>query len=283
MKLKQAYLDTLSLLEEVYDKNESVSIIRLLFDELELNYLKIFSEPASVISEDKYIRLQSLREKLLKKIPLQYVLGYAWFYDRKFNVGSGCLIPRSETEEIVYKLIEDGISFEKVLDIGTGSGCLAVSIKAEFPGSGVWAMDKYPSALQLAKQNALLNRTHIHFIQDDILNPFYKKYPGHFDLIVSNPPYVRESEKIFMHDNVLKNEPLEALFVKDSDPLVFYRAISDFCLKMLIPGGLLFMEINEALGEETAALFRNEHFMETTIVKDIHNKDRFIKTTRNEH
>jgi len=282
LKIKQAYRETLSLLGEVYERNESVSITRLLFDDLELDHLKLASDPDLQISSEKYKRLKKYRKELLKKVPVQYVLGYSWFYDRKFRVAPDCLIPRPETEELIYNIKKENIAFESVLDIGTGSSCIAVSIKAEFPGAGVWAMEKFPGTLEIAQHNARVHNAEIHFVLDDILNPSYGEYPGYFDLIVSNPPYVRNSEKIHMHDNVHNFEHDEALFVDDSDPLVFYRAIRDFSLLKLKEGGTVFMEINEGLGNETALVFGDDYFTGTSIIKDIHNKDRFIKTTRNE-
>lgn len=282
MKLKKAYQETIELLREAYDLNEATSITRLLFEELELDHMMVFTHPDYVLSEYKHHALSEFRSKLLKRIPVQYVLGYTWFHDHKLLVGPGCLIPRPETEELIYRLLEEKHDFKRVLDIGTGSGCLAISIRAEFPEARVWAMDKYPETLEWAKKNASLNKQRINFIIDDILDPAYEKYPADFDLVVSNPPYVRKSEKKNMHNNVLENEPFTSLFVEDADPLVFYRAIHDFCIEKLKPGGHLFLEINEALGKETAELYNDAYFEDVEILKDIHNKDRFIKAYRNE-
>lgn len=283
MKLKKAYQETIELLREVYDLNEASSITRLLFEELELEHIMVFTHPDFDLSDNKYQALSEFRSKLLKRIPVQYVLGYTWFHDRRFLVGPGCLIPRPETEELIYKMLEEKPDFERVLDMGTGSGCLAISIKAEFPDTEVWAMEKYPETLEWAKKNASINKQRIHFVMDDILEPEFQKYPADFELIVSNPPYVRESEKENMHKNVLENEPFTSLFVEDADPLLFYRAIHKFCTEKLRPGGHLFLEINEALGKETSELFSDMYFENVRVLKDIHSKDRFIKAKRNEH
>jgi release factor glutamine methyltransferase len=279
LKIKKIFRESIRHLIASYENHEASSITRLLFEELELDYLKVFSNPDMEIHPDKYRKLKLFLEKLERNTPVQYVLGYSWFYDRKFRVDPGCLIPRQETEELVSIILKEKKAFPFILDIGTGSGCIAITIKAEIPESEVWAMDKYSEALKNARANAELQNLDINFLEDDILIPNHKLYPEEFDLIVSNPPYVRESEKDQMHANVIDNEPGEALFVEDSDPLIFYRAIRDFCTFKLKRGGILYLEINEKLGDETASLFVGE-FEDTRIVKDLSGKNRFIKTRR---
>lgn len=212
--------------------------------------------------------------------PIQYILGVAYFYRRKFLVNPAVLIPRAETEELVYRCIhEDTVSgkYAKILDIGTGSGCIALTLKLELPTAQVYATDISLEALAVAQYNADHLGAQVQFLHHDILNndlPFRD-----LDIIVSNPPYIAQTEKSTLGQNVLNHEPHLALFATHDDPLVFYRAIAEKGGKALRPGGLVIVEINERFGEATAEVFLTYNYKEVIITKDIQGKDRIITAT----
>lgn len=218
-------------------------------------------------------------ERLKKLEPIQYILEEAHFYDLTFYVNPGVLIPRAETEELVHWVLDIAKtgSVDALLDIGTGSGCIAISLKKHLPQCSVYAMDISAGALETAKNNALLNQTPIALIQADILT-FESTLM--FDVIVSNPPYIKEDEKAAMHENVLNHEPHSALFVSNQNPLLFYAAIADFALKSLNLDGHLFFEINEYLGQQTVDLLAVKGFKDIRLKKDMQGKDRMIYCRR---
>ena len=224
------------------------------------------------LNNDNIISLENIISDLKQNIPIQYILGEAHFYDLKFKVNSSTLIPRGETEELVqYILLHDFIS---VLEIGTGSGCIAVSI-AKNSNSKITAIDNSIEALEIAKSNAILNSVKINFVLSDIFNfSDTKKY----DLIVSNPPYVLESEKKIMDKNVLDYEPHNALFVSNNDPLVYYKEIAKIATNNLNKNGLLFFEINENYSKQIIELLSNLNFVDIELKKDINGRDRIIKS-----
>jgi release factor glutamine methyltransferase len=224
------------------------------------------------LTNDNIISFENIISDLKKNIPIQYILGEAHFYDLKFKVNSSTLIPRGETEELVqYILLHDFIS---VLEIGTGSGCIAVSI-AKNSNSKITAIDNSLEALEIAKSNAILNSVKINFVLSDIFNfSDTKKY----DLIVSNPPYVLESEKKLMNKNVLDYEPHNALFVSDNDPLIYYNEIAKIATNNLNKNGLLFFEINEKYSKQIIELLFNLNFVDIELKKDINGRDRIIKS-----
>ena len=224
------------------------------------------------LTNDNIISFENIISDLKQNIPIQYVLGEAHFYDLKFKVNSSTLIPRGETEELVqYILLHDFIS---VLEIGTGSGCIAVSI-AKNSNSKITAIDNSIEALEIAKSNAILNSVKINFVLSDIFNfSDTKKY----DLIVSNPPYVLESEKKIMDKNVLDYEPHNALFVSNNDPLVYYKEIAKIATNNLNKNGLLFFEINENYSKQIIELLSNLNFVDIELKKDINGRDRIIKS-----
>ena len=224
------------------------------------------------LTNDNIIFFENIISDLKQNIPIQYILGEAHFYDLKFKVNSSTLIPRGETEELVqYILLHDFIS---VLEIGTGSGCIAVSI-AKNSNSKITAIDNSLEALEIAKSNAILNSVKINFVLSDIFNfSDTKKY----DLIVSNPPYVLESEKKIMDKNVLDYEPHNALFVADNDPLVYYKEIAKIATNNLNKNGLLFFEINENYSKQIIELLSNLNFVDIELKKDINGRDRIIKS-----
>jgi len=213
--------------------------------------------------------------KLTLQIPIQYILGKTNFYGLDFSLNNNVLIPRPETEELVEWIINDIKNKNySVIDIGTGSGCIAISV-SKHSNANVTALDVSKEALEIAKKNALSNNTKIHFIEDDILKPL-KDYPK-YNIIVSNPPYVRQLEKKEIQANVLQNEPHLALFVEDENPLIFYDAIANFALKHLREEGLLYFEINQYLGKETVDLLKSKGFHKIELKKDIFGNDRMIK------
>jgi len=215
--------------------------------------------------------------------PLQHVLGEADFYGLRFKVNSAVLVPRPETEELVDWIIKSitagEVSSANILDIGTGSGCIPISLKKNIPLSEVFAIDISDNALKVAKQNCILNDVKLNLIQADILDNNFVINDTRFNLIVSNPPYITHSEKEEMHQNVLQYDPHEALFVPDTNPLLFYEAIVRFSLDNLTDDGVLFLEINESFGSETVALLETKGF-KTELRKDMQGKDRMIKAFR---
>ena len=224
------------------------------------------------LNNDNIISFENIINDLKQNIPIQYILGEAHFYDLKFKVNSSTLIPRGETEELVqYILTHD---FTSVLEIGTGSGCIAISI-AKNSNSKITALDNSIEALEIAKSNAILNSVKINFVLSDVFNfSDTKKY----DLIVSNPPYVLESEKKIMDKNVLDYEPHNALFVSDNDPLVYYNKIAKIATNNLNKNGLLFFEINENYSKQIIELLSNLNFVDIELKKDINGRDRIIKS-----
>jgi release factor glutamine methyltransferase len=267
-----------SKLESIYDTSEADSIARLLFaDCIEQFQSRLITDPGLLLSQktQKYLG-ESLNELLLHR-PLQYVLGKMEFYGLELKVNETVLIPRPETEELVDLIIKENKNGIRILDIGTGSGCIAIALAKKISAAHVEAIDISEDALRLAIENARSNSVKVDFILDDILNPVeeYEQY----DLIVSNPPYVLNREKQLMQKNVLDFEPHQALFVHDDDPLLFYRAIIDFAGKHLSDEGKLYFEINEKYGEQVIALLTEYGFEDTLLKKDMTGRDRMVRAS----
>ena len=272
-------------LREVYRQDEAISLAWLSISFIcktdRTKYLSIKKEEVSVDDSDY---LFQILEELKTGRPLQYVLGETEFYGLTFKVNPSVLIPRPETEELVdWVLKELGINKNqpsplKILDIGTGSGCIPISLKKHLATAELFAVDISLDALETARENSDLNQTPVTFIQDDILNPSHDiLINSQYSVIISNPPYVTFSEKEQMQANVLKYEPHSALFVPDNDPLIFYQAIADFAQSHLAVGGFLFLEINENLGSQTLALLKDCDFRKIELRQDLPGKDRMIK------
>ncbi|MBC8265614.1 MAG: peptide chain release factor N(5)-glutamine methyltransferase [Flavobacteriales bacterium] len=225
---------------------------------------------ASEISD----KIKQIVFDLKTKKPLQYILGETEFYGLKFKVNEHTLIPRPETEELVDWILQE--DFKSALDIGTGSGCIPISL-AKNSKAILSAIDVSENALKVAKENAEMNDVKINFIQQDILK--VDALPK-VDLIVSNPPYVLDTEKKLMMANVLDHEPHLALFVPNDNPLLFYKKIADLADKSLVKGGKLFFEINEQFGQETIAILSDYGFVNIELKKDINDKDRMIKAMK---
>jgi release factor glutamine methyltransferase len=266
---------------EYYPETEVESFFNLLSEQiLNMKRIDISQNLYSVVSGKKYEKFQKAITKLKNYEPIQYVLGNTEFYGLVFKVNPSVLIPRPETEELVSWIIEDckdkpDIS---ILDIGTGSGCIAVALAKHLPRAKVYALDVSEEALKLAKVNAANNEAEVEFIEANILNCELGNLQC--DVIVSNPPYVRESEKEAMNANVLNHEPHLALFVKDDDALLFYRKITEISGSILKPNGQLYFEINESLGESTKELLANNSFNNIELKMDIFEKDRMIKAIK---
>jgi release factor glutamine methyltransferase len=227
------------------------------------------------LNEEQLSSLANFTQKLIDKMPIQYVLEEADFYGLKFKVNKHVLIPRPETEELVNLIIKKHKNLQiNILDIGTGSGCIPISLKKNLPNTSVSAIDISKGALEIAIHNSEISKAKVDFILDDALNLLPSKYSV-FDVIVSNPPYITEHEKQQMDEQVLAHEPHLALFVKDENPLLFYDKIADFALTNLKKEGFLFFEINQVLGLETKNLLNKKGFS-VEIIKDINNNDRII-------
>lgn len=219
--------------------------------------------------------LQETISRLLKFEPIQYIYGVAHFYHLKFKVTSEVLIPRPETEELVDIVIKNTQNqVVKILDIGTGSGCISISLAKNLALAEVSAIDISENALQIAIENALLNNVKVQFIQKDILNT--GQLTQKYDIIISNPPYVKEDEKKEMNRNVLEYEPALALFVSNIDPLIFYKKIALLAFNHLNDQGILYLEINQSLGKEMIELVKHIGFKEVNLKKDFLGNDRFI-------
>jgi len=213
--------------------------------------------------------------------PIQYVLGETIFYDCRIKVTEATLIPRPETEELVHYLLKQNDSFKgNIIDFGTGSGCIAIALAKNLPESEILGIDLAEDALAVARENTFLNNTKVTFLKRDILNFDFSLIPM-AGIIVSNPPYVRYFEKKLMNRNVLDFEPHQALFVNDSDPLVFYRAILEIAKKVLLPDGEVWFEINEALGIQMIDLFTSFGYSNIEKIKDINGRDRIMKGIKN--
>jgi len=214
--------------------------------------------------------------------PLQYILGETFFYDCRIRITSETLIPRPETEELVHYVIKENEGFTgNIIDFGTGSGCIAIALARNLPGSEITGIDISEEALEVAKENAVMNNVNVSFRKGDILNPDISNLPE-AEIIISNPPYVRDSEKKLMNRNVFDFEPHRALFVSDADPLIFYRSILGIARKILLPGGNIWFEINEAMGNSMVDLLRSFGYINIEVIKDINSKDRIIKGLKNE-
>ena len=232
-------------------------------------------------------RLGEVLAKLHKNMPIQYIVGEMEFYNRNFKVNPSVLIPRPETEELVDIIVRSSLGEEskpvhKILDIGTGSGCIAITLALELTPDMTLAIDISEEALQTAQENAKLQDAQVQFHQENILNLAASSslQNHHFDLIISNPPYVRSSEKSLMYPNVLLYEPNQAIFVDDQDPLIFYKAIAEYAMQHLNQQGKLYFEINEAFGEDMQSLLEQLGFEHVRIHQDMQQKDRFAEGTK---
>ena len=224
--------------------------------------------------------LENIIEELQKWRPVQYIIGHADFCDMELRVREGVLIPRPETEELVEWIASESKPEATVLDIGTGSGCIAIALKRAIQNSSVWAMDISTKALEIATTNGALYAPEVRFIEGDALAEFDRLFDTKFDVVVSNPPYIPQSDISLMRANVTEHEPETALFVPDNDPLLFYRAIAQTSRHLLNDGGKLYFEIYEALATEMIAMLKSEGYDNVILREDFRGKPRMICATR---
>jgi release factor glutamine methyltransferase len=283
MKIKQYRTHFIQELSSIYDLGEAESFFYLILEEKQqLKRIDLALNPDLIFSNEEIQLWNSILEQLQKEIPIQYLLGKTSFYGLEFEVNPAVLIPRPETEELVEWIIQSQKSEVrsqnvKILDIGTGSGCIAISLAKNIVNAEVFAIDVSKKALATAKKNGEINQVKVTFLEKNILET--DDLEQQFDIIVSNPPYVRELEKQEIKKNVLDNEPHLALFVADNDALIFYRKIAELAQKNLSPKGQLFFEINQYLGIEMLILLEKMNFKNIELRQDIYGNDRMIKGT----
>ena len=281
MTIDEARKEIIKSIQHIYEQGEANNIAELLME----NITK-FSASERIIKRDEILptsQQQSLRSsisRLQKHEPIQYVINEAWFANMRFYVDKNVLIPRPETEELVEWVVKDvkrQTSNVKLLDVGTGSGCIAIALKNKLPEAEVWACDISDEVLNVARINAdALNAT-IDFVPLNFLDPDQRKQLRTVDFIVSNPPYVPQNDKTGMGKNVVDHEPSTALFVPDNDPLVFYKAIAEFGQEKLNKEGSIYVEIHESLGQSVTDLFLSKGYQTVDLKKDLQGKDRMIK------
>jgi release factor glutamine methyltransferase len=284
-------------LQEIYLKTEIDTFFFLLIEEkLNLQRVDTVMQPDFLIADANLSELKIILKRLQKEEPIQYILGNTEFYGLPFKVNKNTLIPRPETEELVEWIIKEVTELQNnkvaklgmyetstmnkeksisIIDIGTGTGCIPISLAKNLNNVKISAIDVSSEALIVAQQNATLNNVDISFLEMDILET--KELPQKYNLIVSNPPYVRELEKVEISNNVLENEPHLALFVEDDNPLIFYSKIADLAKIHLKKEGLLFFEINQYLGKETVAMLKHKGFNSIKLKKDLFGNDRMVK------
>lgn len=292
MKLTELAILYQDKLNQLYEEEEIQSLFFIALEDV-LGYKKTdyIIKKQETVPDTALLRLNNILLGLTKGTPIQYIIGHTEFYGLKFKVNPAVLIPRPETEELVEWILSvcnsrfvaenQNISQSSIniIDIGTGSGCIAIALKKHLPKAYVSAVDISSAALATAKENAAINEVGVTFIEDDILN-YSESYASKFDIIVSNPPYIKEKEKAEMHKNVIANEPHTALFVSNEKPLIFYEAIADFALLHLKKDGHLFFEINANLGKETIQMLGAKGFTDIRLRLDMQGKERMVSAQK---
>ncbi len=287
MNAKQYKIKFIESLESIHGVDEAESFFYLILeDKFQMKRLDLALDPTFEFSAEAINIWQELVIQLKQEIPIQYLLGTTEFFGLPFTVNDNVLIPRPETEELVDWIIKEEKKIEgqkaiKILDIGTGSGCIAISLAKNIPKATVFAIDVSAKALEVAKKNGEINKVSVTFLEKNILET--DDLLEQFDIIVSNPPYVRNLEKVEIKKNVLDNEPHLALFVDDFDALIFYRKIALLATKNLKQGGQLFFEINQYLGKEMVALLHENGFESVSLRKDIYGNDRMTRAVWNKN
>jgi release factor glutamine methyltransferase len=284
MTLNEARTVLTKELNKVYDNNELRNIIELVIEHItNMPRAEQVKNKVAYLTCTQLENLDEITERLKKNEPVQYILGEAWFAGMKFKVNKNVLIPRPETEELVDWIVKESqkskVKSQNIIDIGTGSGCIPITIKKKLPQATVSAIDVCSEALFTATENAIELNADIDFLLLDFLDEEKWKELGQYDIIVSNPPYVKQTEINTMHERVKEFEPHLALFVPDHDALLFYKKLCTFSLIHLNPGGSLFVEINEALGEHVVDIFRSAGFVNIELRKDMQGKDRMVSAT----
>lgn len=269
-------------LAPVYSPRELQQVVSELLEHFGFTRVQVIAYPDAKLSETDYEQLQLMLKRLADGEPLQYVIGTEWFMDMPFSVCRDVLIPRPETEELVRLIV--GCCKQpspRIVDVGTGSGCIAVLLAKLIDGAQVTAIDVSAAAIEVARRNAEQNSAQVEFVRADILADNQLFAPSSLDVVVSNPPYVTETDKNQMSRNVLDFEPHLALFVPDSDPLLFYRRIAELAQQWLKSGGMLFFEINERFGPETVQLLENMRFDNVELHRDFYEKNRMVSAVWN--
>lgn len=279
MSIKDFFYSARQQLSDLYEDKEAVSILKILLeDSFGKDFTRLIAEDISM-DDGKISEISGKIERLMKYEPVQYVTGKADFYGRDFIVTRDVLIPRNETEELVMRILNDYKCFDgerlDVLDIGTGSGCIAITLNLENPRFRVMAIDNSEKALEVAAMNASRLSAAVEFAKEDILNPVVVN-KRKFDIIISNPPYVTESERAYMRRNVLDYEPENALFVTDANPLVFYKQIISLSETMLGKGGRIYFEINEKFRDLFSQFVDLQSFESVDVYRDLNGKDRIV-------
>jgi release factor glutamine methyltransferase len=279
MTWSEYYRYYLQQLQHIYNAEEASIITALVFEnKAGLKRLDIVKSPNEVVKSQQKEELDAALHSLLQHMPVQHITGQAWFYNLNFAVNKHVLIPRPETEELVQWIINEHAAQKEhfsILDIGSGSGCIAVALKKNLSQASVTSLDMSKDALAVAKQNAIANNTAVDFLQLDFLNTGEWQRLPVFDIIVSNPPYIPLQEKEKLDRNVTAYEPHHALFVPDNNLLVFYTAIAAFAAAHLKTQGKIYVEVHEDYAKETAAVFAT-HFSQVIIKKDINGKERMV-------
>ena len=284
MKIKEYRSYFIQELTPIFDAGEAESFFYLILeDKQQLKRIDLALQPDLTLSEDEIKVWNAILEQLKQEVPVQYLLEKTSFYGLDFEVNPAVLIPRPETEELVDWIIKSNLKGQnskslKILDIGTGSGCIAISLAKNIPNAQVFAIDVSEKALATAQKNAEVNKVKVTFLNKNILET--ADLERQFDIIVSNPPYVRNLEKEEIKKNVLDYEPHLALFVEDNDALIFYKKIAELAQKNLSENGQLFFEINQYLGQEMFELLEKMNFKNIELRKDIYGNDRMILGTR---
>lgn len=275
--LHQIRFYVLEKLRQIYADKESDSMVRLIMDHVGYPLSAILRDPDHEPAPEILAQINEIIAEIRAGKPIQYVLGETRFFDLRIRVDARVLIPRPETEEMVEQIREQILKpVHRIIDLGTGSGCIALALKKQFPEAEVWGIDHSEDALELARENARLNMLQVNWTRLDLLDLPPAEPWEPFDLVVSNPPYVLLSEMQNMARHITDHEPGSALYVEDHDPLLFYRAIAAFVNRYISQEGDVWVEINERFGRETASLFKIQGFRTVHIRKDIHDKERYI-------
>jgi release factor glutamine methyltransferase len=280
MTWQEAEAQLTAVLKTIYPAEEAAAIADWAVEYLSaLKKSDRLLKNKTALTAEEQKKLTGIEKRLLKKEPVQYVLNEAWFCGLKFYVDNHVLIPRPETEELVEWVITDckfPVSSLQILDIGSGSGCIPVSLKRRLRKADIWGCDVSAGALKVAGQNSAALGTDVRFLVIDFLNETQWQQLPAFDIIISNPPYIPGQDKLTMHENVLSYEPHMALFVPDNDPLLFYKAIARFGKTHLNPEGCIYLETHESLGDAVVSLYTKEDY-QTELRKDMQGKDRMLK------
>lgn len=274
-----------SELNSIYELSEIDAILNLALEHyLGFSKADVVSKKKENLNQSDLLKLYFCCKELKKNAPIQYILKEAWFYNLKFYVNPNVLIPRPETEELVDHILKENQQATSFLDIGTGSGCIPIAIKKNLKNSNVSGCDISHSALEVAIKNAELNKTEVHFIEVDILNEqeSSKKIETTFDVIISNPPYIKADEKNSLSEHVINNEPHLALFVNGQDDIIFYKKIIDLCQHKLNAKGKLYFELNPLTAQNVLDYANaSKQFVKVELIKDMSGKMRFLRAEKN--